>query len=254
LIAIVLLTLLAGPTQARLTASALGDAGVAPPQSAHIPRETLWRDMHGGSVDLTRVLGDRPSLLLFADFTCSTLCGPILTLVTSALADVPLKPGADYHLIVLGLDPKDGASEAASMKRKQITVPAIAKATTFLSADQATVLRVANAVGYRYSYDAEHDQFAHPAAALVLAADGRLVRVLSGLGLTSTDLHLALIEAGEGRVGNFGDRVRLLCYGFDAASGTYTASVHRALMISSAIGAMALIGLIAGLSWRSSRS
>ena len=37
------------------------------------------------------------------------------------------------------------------------------------------------------------------AAALLLAADGRLSRVLSPLALTGRDLRLALIEAGEGR-------------------------------------------------------
>jgi protein SCO1/2 len=36
---------------------------------------------------------------------------------------------------------------------------------------------------------------------------------------------MALVEAGEGRVGSLGDRLRLLCYGFDAVRGVYTEKI-----------------------------
>ena len=74
-------------------------------------------------------------------------------------------------------------------------------------------------------YDAEHDQFAHPAAAYVLTKDGRIARVLSGLGLSGGDLRLALVEAGQGHVGTLLDQITLRCFGFDPARGIYTASI-----------------------------
>jgi protein SCO1/2 len=57
---------------------------------------------------------------------------------------------------------------------------------------------------------------------------------LSGLALDPGSLRLALVEAGAGRVGTFADHVRLLCYGFDPAAGTYTAAIGRWLAIAAA--------------------
>ena len=79
------------------------------------------------------------------------------------------------------------------------------------------------AAGYHYVYDKSVDQFAHPAVAYVVTAKGRISRVLSGLGLDANDLRLALVDAGKGRVGTFADRIRLLCYCFDPATGIYSA-------------------------------
>ena len=53
-------------------------------------------------------------------------------------------------------------------------------------------------IGYRFQRDAANDAIAHPAAYVTLTADGRVSRVLSSLALQSTDLRLALIEAGDG--------------------------------------------------------
>ena len=89
--------------------------------------------------------------------------------------------------------------------------------------------RLTAALGYRYAYDEEHDQYVHPGAAYVLRADGRVSQVLTGLGLSPGDMRLALVEAGEGRVGTIGDQVRLLCSGLRSrARQLQSAGVARA--------------------------
>jgi protein SCO1/2 len=117
-------------------------------------------------------------------------------------------------------------------------------ASTFATADRATVQRLTEALGYRYAYDAEHDQFVHPGAAYVLRADGRVTRVLTGLGLSGGNMRLALVEAGEGRIGTFSDTVRLLCSGFDPTRGTYNVVISHVLMAAGAATILALGGLI----------
>ena len=57
---------------------------------------------------------------------------------------------------------------------------AIGRATSALSATEPIAARLTSAVGYRYAYDAENARYAHPAALLIVTADGRLSRVLSG--------------------------------------------------------------------------
>src|SRR5262249_6335694 len=157
----------------------------------------------------------------FADYTCHTLCGPILDFAAAGLDHSGLQPGADYRLVVIGLDPKDGRDAARTMRHDHLG-GALAQSAVFLIGSDATVHAATDALGYRSAYDAEHDQFAHPAAAYVLDAQGRVTRVLSGLGLSGTDMRLALVAAGNGHTGTLGDRIRLLCYGYDSVRGIYT--------------------------------
>jgi protein SCO1/2 len=117
----------------------------------------------------------------------------------------------------------------------------------FVTADEPTVKRLTAALGYRYAYDKEHDQFVHPGAAYVLSAGGRVARVLTGLGLSGGDMRLALVEAGEGRIGTIGDRVRLLCSGFDPAHGAYNVMVSRVLAATGLATVLAVGGLLGGL-------
>jgi protein SCO1/2 len=125
----------------------------------------------------------------------------------------------------------------------------LGRASDFVRADQSTVEKLTAALGYRYNYDREHDQFIHPGAAYVLGADGKVSRVLTGLGLSGGDMRLALVEAGEGRIGTLGDQVRLLCSGFDPAHGVYNVAVSRVLAATGFATMLALGGLIGALLW-----
>jgi protein SCO1 len=238
------------PVQAGIAATELADVRIKLPTNAQIPLQTLWKNEEGIEVHLAQALAGRPTLLVFADYNCRTLCGPIVTFVADALAKSGLTD-RDYRLVVLGIDPRDGPNEASTMKRERIVDRTVASAATLLSSDQATIERVADAVGYRFQYDAEHDQYAHPAVALALTKDGRVARVLSGLGMTPADVRLALVEAGEGLVGTFSDQVRLFCYGYDPSIGAYTPTIYRALAFAAALTAGALA---IGIAWESRRS
>ncbi len=248
LFAAVMLALTATAGRAGLAGSALDGIVLTLPAGARLPIEARWNNEDGVGMTLGEALSNHAGVVIFADFTCSTLCGTMVTFAADALAQSGLRPTNDYRLIVLGIDAKDGAAQARRMKRAQIADPNIASAAVFLTADAATIRNTAAAVGYRFTYDAEHDQFAHPAAVLVAAADGRISRAVSGLGVTPDDLRLALVEASEGRVGHFADRLRLLCYGFDPAHGMYTLSVQRAIAVASGFVAALLAGMIAWLS------
>jgi protein SCO1/2 len=232
---------------ASLPASEIASIGVDPPPNAKIPVDASWQDERGRDVRLGDALQAGPVVLIFADFTCTSLCSPMLGTVSGLLADSKLVPGRDYRLLVLGLDPKDGTDDALAMRR-QIGDSRVLAATAFLRADQQRIGEATRAVGYRFSYDAEHDQFAHPAALLILTVQGGVSRVLSGLGLSSTDLRLALIEAGQGQVGSRGDRLQLMCYAFDPALGIYTPLIQRGLVLASVLTVVLVAILIFALS------
>ena len=233
--------LAATPAAAGLAPRDLAQVEFAPSSGAQVPLGLAFRNMDGTRTTLGEALAGRPALMLFADYTCRSLCGAALDIAASGLAQTSLRPGTDYGLIVIGIDARDGPAEAAVMARAHLgSEHRLLAASRFLSGDAETIRLLTAAVGYSAVYDAEHDRFAHPTGALALTAEGRVARMLSGLGLEADGLRLALVEAGEGRIGGLGDRIRLLCYGYDAIHGLYTPLIGRLVRVCGILTVAAL--------------
>lgn len=221
---------LAAPASADFTQTQLGAIAASPPPNAALPLDLKFKDENGRPTTIRGAIGGVPALVIFADYTCHTLCGPILEFTTAGLAKTGLRPGLDYRLVTIGLDPKDGLDTARAMRANHIDPDnPIGKAAIFLSGNDATIHAATSALGLHYAYDAAHDQFAHPAAVYVLDAGGHVRRLLSPLGLDGGDLRLAIVDAGRGAVGSFADRIHLLCYGYDPVRGIYTERITALL-------------------------
>ena len=245
-LAIVAIMLLAAPPgRAAIVQRDLDRVGVSPSSGAALPLDLPLQGEDGSTKPLRSWLGATPDVLVLADYTCETLCGPVISIASDALARSGLRPGKDFHLIVVGLDPKDTTADAASMKRAQVgTAGEMPAASIFLRGDAGTIATLTKALGFSSVYDRDRDQFAHPAAAFVIASGGRVARALPGLAVDPASIRLAIVYAGRGAVGTFTDHIRLLCYGYDPASGTYTVAIRRLLAASAGATILALMLLI----------
>lgn len=235
---------------AALTPAALNSAGVNLPPNAVLPLNLAASDLSGQQRSIASALAGKPGFAIFADYTCKTLCGPALVLLTAGLAQSTLPPGS-WRLIVIGLDPKDSATDARRMLLAQVPEKLRAQ-TVFLLPDARTVAAATRALGFHYVYDKSVDQFAHPEVAYAIAADGRVLRVLSPLALTASDLRGALSgppQAAESLYGKF----QVLCYRFGLLTGIYDIPVEIALK-AAAILTLALMALGLVLLIRSKRS
>jgi protein SCO1/2 len=242
LLAAMLAGVLPAAAPGRIAPSDYRDVGVVVPASAMLPLFATVTDATGESRALGEIVS-RPTVLVFADYKCRTLCGPVMSFVTSALEQSGLRAGDQFQLLVIGLDPKNIADDASDMRHRYIDDGSpLFDASTFVTADQTTVQALTAALGYRFYYDAGDEAYIHPAAAYVLTADGKVSRVLTGLGLSATDMRLALVEASDGRIGTFHDQVRLLCSAFDPAHGTYNVMIWRLLEVSAAVTVILLGG------------
>lgn len=231
--------------QGAVTASQLEQVALAPRVNARLPLQIRMSDLAGGTEPLQSWLGSVPTIWILADYTCETLCGPAISIVSNALADTGLRAGIDFRLIVVGLDPKDTATQALAMKNAQVSDKAsLPEQSLFLRAAAKDVGLLTDVFGVHAVYDREHDQFAHPAAAFVVTPEGRISRALSALAVDAASLRLALVEAGQGHVGRWTDQIHLLCYGFDPASGTYTLAARRILLAATATSVTVLVLLI----------
>jgi protein SCO1/2 len=232
------------PLRAAVTQHDLAGVEVTTPSKAAVPMDLLLRGEDDIPHPLRLWLPGKPAVLVLADYTCETLCGPVISIVSGALAQSGL-PRSDYRFVVIGLDPKDTAADAARMRRAQIGPDDEGPArSAFLRGDAAAIGALTKALGFAYTYDGDRDQFAHPAAAFVIAPDGRLARALSGLAVDPAMLRLAIVDAANGTVGTWTDHVRLLCYGYDPASGTYTIAIRRILATAAGLTVVSLALLI----------
>jgi protein SCO1/2 len=231
---------------AAVTRTDLNKVGAAPPAHAALPLNLPLQGEDGTTKPLQFWLGRKPSVLVLADYTCETLCGSVISIVSDALAHSGLRPGGDFRLIVVGLDPKDTAADAARMKQAQVGLDSGRPAASyFLRGDAGAIDALTKALGFSSIYDRDRDQFAHPAAAFIIAPDGRLARALPGLTVDPVTIRLAIIDAGMGIVGTWADHIRLLCYGYDPASGTYSVAVGRILAVAGGATIAVLALLIA---------
>ncbi|SJZ93082.1 SCO family protein [Consotaella salsifontis] len=249
-----LLWLLTAPAVAVLAPADLDGVVLSPPPDAALPLDAEVTDEAGQTTTLKTALSAHPvSLFLFVDYTCTSICGPALAMASSSLQN-PALADLDVGLVVVGIDPKDGPREARVMRDAQINPSSkLARRASFLTADEATVARLTEAVGYRYRYDPDTDQFAHPAGTLLVNDHGTLLRVVASLALDPDNLRLTLVDAGKGRVGTLLDQVVLRCYGFDPATGLYNSQVWLLLRIGGGLIVVLLAGLMIALSRSSAR-
>ncbi|MCC8972342.1 SCO family protein [Bradyrhizobium brasilense] len=231
------------PARAELTKSDVAGVEASPRLGAVLPLSVRLRDENGVARPIREWLTGGPSVWVLADFTCDTLCGPVVSTVSDALRQSGLRPGQDFDLHVVSFDPQDTAENAKEMKQAQVGLEALGDATYVLRGDASDIAALTRAFGFEAIYDRDHGRYAHPAAAFVVTADGRIARALPGLGLDPANLRLALVEAGQGRIGRWTDHVRLMCYGFDPASGLYTLAVGR-LLKATGLATLVLLGLL----------
>ncbi|MBI2897025.1 MAG: SCO family protein [Deltaproteobacteria bacterium] len=220
----------------------LRDVGIEPRLGRAVPMNVPLNEA-GRTLELRRIVRGRPSILALVYYRCPMLCGQVLSGLVSGLGLVTLDAGADFEVVVVSIDPRE-SSRLAAERRKALFPPARAREARgwhFLTAQKASIDRLADAVGFRYAYDARNDQFAHAAAVFVLTPSGRLSRALYGIEYAPLDLRLSLVEASAGRVGSVVDQVLLYCFHYEPEKGRYGATIMGILRL----GALAtLFGVV----------
>ena len=239
--------------QPQTPSQTLGRVGVDQRIGERVPLDLRFTDRHGDSVTLGNLIDGKPALLQLAWYDCPNLCDLSLRRLGSRLSDVKFQPGEDFRVITVSIDPREGtdaADRALATLRDSYQRDSAAGDWQVLTGDARAINTLARRIGYRYQYDAESEQFAHPAALAVLDGDGRLSSYLLGLTFSGRDLELALTRAGEGRLGSITDRIALRCFHFDPEKGTYTLDILRLLNLACLITALVLALVVGRLLWR----
>ncbi len=240
------------PALALADAPAVREVDIVEKLGERVPLELEFADSTGRRMPLSEAFADgRPVALVFVYYRCPTLCGLLLDGVAGALRQTGYRLGEDYAVVTVSVDPSEGPALAAEKKAAQMKVlgPGDAKAWYALTGDEAELRRLADAVGFRYAYDADVRQFAHAAALVLLTPDGKVSRYLYGVRFSPRDVRLALLEAAGGKVGTALERFILTCYRYDPQTRRYELYVKGILQGGGLLVFFALAATLA-VFWR----
>lgn len=208
-----------------------------------VPGDIALRDEAGQEVRLSDFLGKRPLVLSLVYYECPMLCTLTLNGMASALNVLSYDAGREFEIVTVSFEPKETAALAAAKKKSYLTRykrPTAEQGWHFLTGDAGELARLTKAVGFRYAWDEQTKQYAHPAGILVLTPGGKIARYLYGVEYAPKDLRFALIEASQGKIGTPVDSAILFCYQYDPTTGKYTAAAMRLMR---AAGVLTVLGL-----------
>ena len=212
-------------TPANVGVPALAGVGIDQTKlNNQVPLDLTFVDEAGKDVTLGQYFGKRPVVLALVYFNCPMLCSLVQSALGGTLELLRLKAGQDFDVLVVSINPGETPAQAADAKAtmmKQYRQPGAAGGLHFLTGREASIKALADAVGFRYTYDPAIAQYAHPAAITVLTPEARVSRYLFGIDYGATDLRLTIVDAAGGRIGTVVDRTLLYCYHYDRrAAGT----------------------------------
>lgn len=212
-----------------------------------VPLDLPFRDEAGRPVRLGDYFGHRPAILVLAYYHCPMLCDMVLQAAETGLKPLSLDPGKDFDVVVASIDPNETPEMAAAKKRDimaRYRRPGTEAGWHFLTGPQASITRLANAVGFQYVYDPQLNQFAHAAGLVMLTPEGRISRYLFGIEFAPRDLRLGLIESAGGKVGGLVDQILLYCFHYDPVMGRYSAVTLKIMRIAAGATAIGLVLMI----------
>jgi len=208
-----------------------------------VPLDLPFRDETGRSVTLREYVGQQSAILLPLYYSCETLCPLALDGLTRSLRPVPLEVGRDFGVIILSINPREPPSLAAKRKSEVLLRngrPEGERGWHFLTGDETAIRAVTSAIGFRYTYDAKTDQYAHPAGVVLLTPEGKAARYFYGIDFPPRDLHLGLIEAADRKIATLIDQAVLYCYRYDALTGKYGLVVMNVVRLGGVLTVLAL--------------
>ena len=235
---------------------------------AQVPLDTHFRTADGKHVTLGEVLGgELPTILTFNYSSCPMLCSLQLNGLSTALpaiaepgpapaggkaGNVAFRIGVQYRIVTIDLEPTESLATIQKMRDRYIDrLPEAQRAAaragwTFLVADLpgdgAAIRRVADAVGFHYTYIPERAEWAHPAALIFLSSAGAVTRYVYGIEYEPAMMRETLFKAGQAESSTavgFLNR----CYHFDPDANSHV----RAGVLALRVGAAGFIVLLIAL-------
>jgi protein SCO1 len=228
------------------TPAILRNVGITQKMNAQVPLDLPFLDESGRTVKLGDFLG-KPVILALVYYQCPSLCNLVLNGIVRSVREQTMTAGDQFDVVAVSFDPHETPEMAAAKKQsylKEYNHAGAEKGWHFLTGPEASSRMLADSVGFRYSYDALSNQYAHASAIIILTPEGRVARYFYGIDYPARDVRLGLEEASEGRISSVVDQVLLYCYHYDPSQGKYGLVIMNAMRLGGLITVACLVGFM----------
>lgn len=229
----------------------LKKVAVAQHLNRQLPLDAAFVDDTGKAVKLGDYFGKHPAILSLVYYNCPLLCSEELDGISSALEMVKLKPGKDFDVIIISIDPTETPELAAKKKAyyvKRYGHPDTAAGWHFLTGQKPAIDAVTDAVGFGYvrvpGPDGTLSQFAHASSIQIVTTDGKLAQYYLGVEYSPKDMLLGLIEASDNKIGSPVANILTYCYHYDPQTNKHSLIIVRVVQLGGMITVAGLGGFM----------
>jgi protein SCO1/2 len=217
----------------------LKDVGIDEHLGGALDLSMKFKDEDGKEVTLGSFYdGTHPVVISPVYFSCPGLCNFHLNGVVDAIKSVDWKVGKQFQYIALSFDTKETPELAQKKKASYMKMyghPGSEGGWHFLTGDPENVKKLTEQIGFKYKWNEETKEWAHASAAVVTTPRGTISRYLHGILFDNKTFKLALVEAGEGKVGTFVDRMVWYCFHYDPHQSKYTLYAANIMKVGGAL-------------------
>ncbi|MBS1713134.1 MAG: SCO family protein [Armatimonadetes bacterium] len=222
-----------------------------------VPTDTEFKDEYGRSVKLQRYFSDKPVVILPIFYKCPGICETeLFGLIDSLKGFKKDFAGREFTVVILGIDPNEGADLAADKKDTAIAAYMGASSDKarrafaetgwhFLTGDLKNIRRVTDALGFKFTFDETNGTIVHPSGLMVLTPSGKISRYFLSTDYPQQLLLDAIRKAGKEEIGARDDRPFFLaCIEVDPLTGQKTLNILNVLKTMGVVTVLALGGAI----------
>ena len=223
----------------------LQNVGFEPQLNAQLPLDLNFRDESGRDVQLREYFGRKPVLLALVYYGCPMLCNQVEMGVVGSLKMLSFNAGRDYDVVFVSFDPRETPLMAAKKKEAALSHygrPEAASGWHFLTGKEEAIHALTAAANFRYSFDEQHNVFAHASGIMLITPDGRISRYFYGVEYPSRDVRLGLVDASAGKIGTPIDHLLLFCFQYNPETARYSATVLRIVRVGGILTILAIVG------------
>jgi protein SCO1/2 len=241
------------PDRAEPLPEELVDVDIVERRGDQVPLDLVFRNEDDVEVRLGEYFdGERPVILVLGYNRCPMLCGLVMNGVIDAIKPLEWVTGEQFRLVSVSIDPEESVRLATTKKADYLRYYGKEGAETgvhFLRGSQESIEKLASAVGFKYRYIEETNEYAHGAAMMITTPNGVISQYLMGVLHDPQTVRLALVEAADGKIGSALDRVLLFCFQYDPKAGRYTPAVMNLLKVGGVL-TVGFLGAFLFALWR----
>lgn len=178
----------------------------------------------GSLVKLSQYFGSKkPVIVVMVYYKCPGLCNYLLNGFSNSIRTLEWTAGDEFEIVTVSINPNEGPELAVNKKATYMQRYGrdAQNGWHWLVGREDQIKKLTAQLGFGYRFDEASNEFAHSAGIFVLTPEGKISRVLYGIDFAYRDLKLSLLEASDGKIGSFVDKIFMFCYQYDPFSRGY---------------------------------